>query len=218
MKLETYIRRLNHDIGYNAPAKRAFHKESEALLKKLANALGYQPSDYTLSHNQGGIAVSGEVTLHSDTLYVQLSQSVPDFGFMWRTVQHRKDYTGGPNQWAKWEELGDMTKLAAKMKQGGAFQLPIPQPRPLTGPKKPFKVATISDNTNNFGLNGIILVAEDGEAWECAFYQPSSTIKKNDVLQVPQEGKRLAWERFEFEIPNRIKDAPENVVKEVWSR
>ncbi len=105
------------NLGYNAEAKAEFHDKASGILYSLALALGYTGPEFEVRHNQGGIAVSGEITLHSETLYVQLSQTClgPDWGFMWRTVKSRKDYTGGPNQWAKWEELLDIEKLARKM-------------------------------------------------------------------------------------------------------
>ena len=38
---------------------------------------------------------------------------------MWRLCCGRKDYAGGPNQWAKWDELMDFPPLAAKMLAAG---------------------------------------------------------------------------------------------------
>ena len=118
MRADAFIRQARKNVAYNAAGKAKFHRGGREILARLAEHLGYGDSDYDLRNNEGGIAVSGEITLHSDTLYVQLSQSClgPDQGFMWRTVKHRKDYVGGVNQWAKWEELLDLPKLAAKMK------------------------------------------------------------------------------------------------------
>jgi hypothetical protein len=82
---------------------------------------------------------------------------------------------------------------------------------------KQFKVASISQNTNNFGHNGLILLAQDGEAWECSVYLPTSGMKKGKTLDVPLDTlNRLAWEKFGFEVPNKLRYAPPNVVKEVW--
>lgn len=39
------------------------------LLRRLAEALALQPAAFDLRFNKGGIAVSGEVTLHGDELY-----------------------------------------------------------------------------------------------------------------------------------------------------
>jgi hypothetical protein len=48
---------------------------SENALKALADALRLSSGEFDLRSNKGGIAVSGEVTLHGDDLYVQVSQS-----------------------------------------------------------------------------------------------------------------------------------------------
>jgi hypothetical protein len=82
---------------------------------------------------------------------------------------------------------------------------------------KAFKVASVSDNTNSFGLTGMILIAADGEAFEVA----ASSLyvkKKGDVVQVPVVGKtRRNFASMGFEIPRRLPDAPAGVVEEVWS-
>jgi hypothetical protein len=108
---------VGSDLGYNDEGKARFHDRSNGILYALAQSLGYKPDEFEVRHNLGGIAVSGEITLHSDSLYVQFSQTClgRDMGFMWRTCRGRKDYTGGPNQWAKWDELHDLDKLARKM-------------------------------------------------------------------------------------------------------
>jgi len=117
IKASTFIRTARCNCSYNEEAKRAFHRQAANILRQLAVYLGYKDGDFDLRHNQGGIAVSGEITLHSDALYVQFSQSClgPDMGFMWRTCRGRKDYTGGPNQWMKWESLEDLPAVARTM-------------------------------------------------------------------------------------------------------
>lgn len=106
-------------VAYNSEAKERFHKQGAAVLRALARELGYQRGDYDLRHNQGGVAVSGEITLHSDTLYVELFQSAlgPAYGFMWRTCNGRKDYTGGRNRWTAWSRLLDLPSLAREMRE-----------------------------------------------------------------------------------------------------
>ncbi|WOB06491.1 hypothetical protein [Piscinibacter gummiphilus] len=81
--------------------KRALHAKGKVWLHKLACDLGLDTSEYDVRNNLGGIAVSGEVTLHSDTLYVQLSEHC--FGgragvsVLYRTCSGRKDYCGHQN-------------------------------------------------------------------------------------------------------------------------
>ena len=115
--MKAFITAAKKNVAYNEDAKANFHRQAKTVLRRLAKALGYANKDFDLRSNMGGIAVSGEITLHSDTLYVQLSQSAlgPNMGFMWRTCKGRKDYTGGANQWAKWESLEDLEALAKTM-------------------------------------------------------------------------------------------------------
>ena len=117
MIIDAFIKCARTNVAYNDAAKRQFHSQAEKVLRALAVKLGYQAGDFDLRHNQGGIAGSGEITLHSDTLYFQFSQSClgPDYGFMWRTCTGRKDYTGGPNRWMKWERLTDLDTVAQTM-------------------------------------------------------------------------------------------------------
>jgi hypothetical protein len=109
------IRLAKTDLGYNATAKAKFHRLAKSALRDLAVELGYALDAYDLRSNLGGIAVSGEITLHSNELYVQLSQSMTGMGFMWRTCKHRKDYQGGANQWAAWDALHDLPALSKRM-------------------------------------------------------------------------------------------------------
>jgi hypothetical protein len=60
------------------------------------------PCSFDLRSNQGGVAVSGEVTLHADRLYVQASQPTTgsDTGILFRSCDGRRDYVGGVNNFA----------------------------------------------------------------------------------------------------------------------
>jgi hypothetical protein len=61
------------DRGHRA--KRSMHSAGRAFLQRLARDLGLATSARDIRSNVAGIAVSGEVTLHTDRLYVQLSDS-----------------------------------------------------------------------------------------------------------------------------------------------
>lgn len=63
--------------AYDSDQKRAFHATGRKRLKALADALGFRPDSFDLRSNQGGIAVSGEVTLHHFALYVQIYHRRP---------------------------------------------------------------------------------------------------------------------------------------------
>jgi hypothetical protein len=82
---------------------------------------------------------------------------------------------------------------------------------------KQFKVVAVSENTNSFGLFGVVLVAKDGKAFQAGhsgFLVPS---QGSDVLvEVREDG--LNWARAGFEIPEELKSAPTEVVNEVWKK
>lgn len=101
-------------VAHHAEAKRLFHSRARSQLRRIAAALGLEPGSYDLRSNQAGIAVSGEITLHGDHLYVQVSQSAMDHhsGVLFRTCKGRKDYVGGPNNFASLDLLNRPDELA----------------------------------------------------------------------------------------------------------
>lgn len=111
--------------AYNNEQKRGFHLTGKKRLRALAKAIGFAPETFDLRSNGGGIAVSGEVTLHHERLYVQISQpsTGADSGILIRTCRGRKDYTGGRNHFAPLSMLDDCEALAdrcrAVLQQGG---------------------------------------------------------------------------------------------------
>jgi hypothetical protein len=112
--LQKFIRLASTvNVAYKTDEKKMFHDRGAAVLRELAKRLEIT-GPYSIHHNQGGIAVSGEITLHSETLYIQFSQSALGFltGFMYRRCEGLKDYTGGRNNWMKWEELADLDQAA----------------------------------------------------------------------------------------------------------
>ncbi len=98
---DLYRRYGNENFSYCDDAlKRGLHKDSAAYLRMLATELGFDRVSYDIRSNEGGIAVSGEITLHTDTLYVQISQWAADarnLSFLIRGCKSRKDYTGMGN-------------------------------------------------------------------------------------------------------------------------
>jgi hypothetical protein len=85
---------------------------------------------------------------------------------------------------------------------------------------KTFRVLELSRNHNSFGLRGVILVAQDGEAWE---------IGTSDV-NCPQRGRSYGvivpdsshrdrtphFGAFGWELPRRLPNAPPEIVAEAW--
>lgn len=90
-----------------AARKDTLHKAGRSWLRYVAASLGLEPGTYDIRSNQGGIAVSGEVTLHGENIYVQLSESClhPGISVMSRTCKGRKDYTGGNNTFHRFSDL-----------------------------------------------------------------------------------------------------------------
>ena len=107
------------NLAYNDAAKPQFHSGGKTVLRHIAKALNLPKGSYDIRSNLGGIAVSGEVTLHAENLYVQFSQSCLglDWGFLARSCKGRRDYTGGTNNWIKWEELLDLPTLIKKLEK-----------------------------------------------------------------------------------------------------
>ena len=87
---------INGSTKTKGVLKDLFHSECMELLKFIAYEMGLKTSDYDLRSNKGGIAVCGEITLHTDSLYVQISQSsMQGLDILYRSCDGRKDYTGG---------------------------------------------------------------------------------------------------------------------------
>lgn len=104
----------NQDCAYDEAQKRRFHATARARLRQLADALSLPAGSYDLRSNKAGIAVSGEITLHHDCVYVQVSQSSlgHDPGILIRTCASRRDYRGGHNNFASLSFLDDVLRLA----------------------------------------------------------------------------------------------------------
>jgi hypothetical protein len=90
--------------GYNADVKGEFKRLAMRFLNEVAILLDATKSD--IRYNAGGIAVSGEATLHTNSVYVQISSI--EYGVLVRTVRGRKDYTGGHNTWYSYDRLVEL--------------------------------------------------------------------------------------------------------------
>jgi hypothetical protein len=108
-------------VNYDPEAKRLFHAQARRQLLKLAAALGLAPCAFDLRSNAGGIAVSGEITLHADRLYVQVSQPAlgANSGILFRRCEHRRDYVGGVNHFAPLDLLHRPAELAGRIRRAG---------------------------------------------------------------------------------------------------
>lgn len=93
-------------IGPEA-GKPRFHSVGKSVLRAILAELGVEGD---VRSCLGGIAVLGEVILHTDHVYVCLGVSIvggDDPRFMYRTCKGRKDYGGGPNLWWSFRWLAE---------------------------------------------------------------------------------------------------------------
>jgi hypothetical protein len=111
------------DCSYNAAHKARFHSTARARLRKLAELLGLPTNARDIRSNAGGIAVSGEITLHGEHVYIQVSQwAMGTGGVLIRTCNGRRDFCGGRNNHLSLSVLDDLPYLAAyvrKIAEGG---------------------------------------------------------------------------------------------------
>ena len=106
------------DCSYAADRKRCFHSTARTRLRQLAKELGFAAASFDLRSNKGGIAVSGEITLHHECVYVQVCQPATrsDTGILIRTCAGRRDYTGGRNHFEPLVLLDDIPALATRVR------------------------------------------------------------------------------------------------------
>lgn len=104
-------------VEYDEDRKIAFHRAARKQLKALASFCGWHPSSFDLRSNMAGIAVSGEITLHHEQVYISVSQTRlgGDSGILIRSCKGRKDYTGGCNSFAPVDLLDDIPALADRI-------------------------------------------------------------------------------------------------------
>lgn len=89
--------------AYAPEQKHRFHAALRKQLRDLAKMLRFPAGSYDLRTNRGGIAISGEITLHHDAVYVQVCQPATgaDSGILIRCCAGRRDYTGSCNHLAR---------------------------------------------------------------------------------------------------------------------
>lgn len=102
---------------YDYENKKAYHAMGRMILKRLADTMRLQKGEFTVRSCEGGIAVPGEIILHSDHLYIMIrpSPTSPGASIMYRTCKGQKDYFGGNNCGCSIKELDDLEAFADKM-------------------------------------------------------------------------------------------------------
>ena len=93
--------------GYNPAKKLRYWKLGKKILKVIVKRLGLKKGEYRLSWNPGGVAISGDHTLHTEEFYLALedfssSSHVVFIGY-YRKCNGLKDYSGGRNIWIPWK-------------------------------------------------------------------------------------------------------------------
>lgn len=104
-------------LQYNEEGKAMFKRIGTKAMKELAVVL--ELKEYDVSFNPGGIAVSGDLLLMgmwTDDLgvYISMNKDFPNAPWgqvLYRTIKHMKDYTGGTNNWLKFESLARPEEL-----------------------------------------------------------------------------------------------------------
>ena len=128
------------DGDHAGERKAAFHRAARRGLQDLADGLGLARGTYEIRSNKGGPAVSGEVTLHGENVYVQASQPFASRnGLLVRTCDGRRDFTGGHNNLLPLRNLDDTSALVAAVRRIQPALAPVgPGPnRAEAGPAGP---------------------------------------------------------------------------------
>ena len=108
------------DCTRSAALKRSSHATGRKRLTRLAAELKLEPGTFTVRSNQGGPAVSGEVTLRGRGVYLQISQ--PFAGSAATGIMFRRSADpsagGDPNRFAPLALLDDVPSLARRVREG----------------------------------------------------------------------------------------------------
>ena len=117
-KLERFIG-LTSQSSYDEFLKERYWKLGQEILKYIVYLMELKKGEYEIRWNPGGIAVSGDHTLHTDKFYLALHDNCGLGSFYYRTCKGMRDFSGGPNQIYSWNELldGGLISLVNKLKE-----------------------------------------------------------------------------------------------------
>ncbi|HEX7854999.1 MAG TPA: hypothetical protein VF503_15020 [Sphingobium sp.] len=120
-------------VAYDEAAKRTFHAEGRLAMRRLAEALGLEDGSYDIQSNKGGPAVSGEITLHGEHVWVRLSLEGlgQDNEIVFRSVRGRDDHCGDRNRAASISELLAPDRFADRLRRELRLAPPAHQPARL---------------------------------------------------------------------------------------
>ena len=106
----------NHENPHSY-TKLKFHRMGKRVLKAVAEEMGLQSGSFDIRSNLGGVAVSGEIMLHGESIYIVFSQGCMGNSFMYRQCNGRKDYTGMANHWMDYDNLADLFAACQEFKR-----------------------------------------------------------------------------------------------------
>lgn len=116
-KLNQFVKLCKENsFSYCEPElKDKMHRMAKAVCRELAKGLGIEGD---IRSNKAGIACSGEITLHSDNLYLQIQPDSFMKGqeILFRTCEGKEDYTGGRNHFVGIRDLVDGQKVVSYIK------------------------------------------------------------------------------------------------------
>jgi hypothetical protein len=114
--IQIFLEAARPRLAYNPDLKAVFHQRGKVLLARIAQDLGYAKGGYDLRSNTGGIAVSGDITLHTDDLYIQFAQCCggPSLDILYRDCKDRQDFIGGRNRFMRFDDLRDYATALAR--------------------------------------------------------------------------------------------------------
>lgn len=75
-----------------------------------------------------------------------------------------------------------------------------------------YRVVAKSKNLNSFGLRGMVLLGENGQAWEVATNSLHELTEGQDLTLSPGN----SWGNWGFEIPRQLPPCPYLALKEIW--
>ncbi|MDG1950078.1 MAG: hypothetical protein P8J32_04680 [bacterium] len=116
--LYAFMQANGKNLSYNDDLQKEFEKISKSALREIAKQLPLVESK--VYFNKGGIAVSGDAHLmgmFANGIGIYISVNEPLFGsrtmnFLFRTITHMKDYTGGTNNYMTDFNFEDETVVA----------------------------------------------------------------------------------------------------------
>lgn len=114
---------LTSTCGYDSSGKRKqeYKNLGQRILRYIAQEMDLKEGEYEIRWNPGGVAVSGDHTLHTSKVYLAFHDNLCSGWFYYRSCNGLRDYSGGSNQIVHWNKLRNIQQLidALKIMQNG---------------------------------------------------------------------------------------------------